>query len=570
MKLGFRLMIAPVCSAAVLLAAGQTDAWMQSRAAEQARTHFSEHQKVLDGLRGAEAHVAEVHAGAYRTMSIIGSLDDAAMKQYLQRLDKQLSDVSALIEQTGKASDASADVQGAAQAAVKQLLSYRKQVASAMDMASVDANTGVAAMQSADASFKELAKTLQNLAGHKNGLAQAIADSAGQTNRLKHWLLAGLSLLLAGFAISATWWVQRRIVRELHRASTVATSIAQGQLDVQVSSDRRDELGDLLRALGHMTHQLQDTLQSVQTSAASIRSASTEIASGNADLSQRTEQTAGHLQQTSSSMTQLSVNVNHSAQSSATASDMARSAAEVAQRGGVAVGQVVATMDDIQSSSRKIADIISTIDGIAFQTNILALNAAVEAARAGEQGRGFAVVAGEVRLLAQRSAEAAREIKALIGASVDKVEAGSRLVKDAGATIEEVVTAAQKVASLISEINAGASEQSSGIAQVTGAVNELDRMTQQNAALVEESAAASASMSQQADQLAELAAKFQFSASRPATSVIKASQAPREAPAPRVTAARAAPASPAAPVKPRPSGSKAVATATAEEDWATF
>ncbi|MDP3224016.1 MAG: methyl-accepting chemotaxis protein [Rubrivivax sp.] len=255
---------------------------------------------------------------------------------------------------------------------------------------------------------------------------------------------------------------------------------------------------------------VESSIAQVRSSAESIGTAATEIASGNADLSQRTEQTAGSLQQTSSSMVQLTSTVRQTADSARTANQLAASASTVAQRGGAVVAQVVSTMDEINSSSKRIADIIGTIDGIAFQTNILALNAAVEAARAGEQGRGFAVVASEVRNLAQRSAEAAREIKTLIGASVERVELGSKLVADAGSTMTEIVASVQRVSDIIGEISAAATEQSSGIGQVNGAVNDLDRMTQQNAALVEQSAAAAESLREQAQRLTGVVGTFRL------------------------------------------------------------
>jgi methyl-accepting chemotaxis protein len=250
----------------------------------------------------------------------------------------------------------------------------------------------------------------------------------------------------------------------------------------------------------------------VRDTAADISAASAQVASGNADLSTRTDQTASSLQQTSSSVTVLAQTVQQSAASAQQASQMATSAADVAQRGGDVVQQVVSTMNDIHTSSKKIADIIGTIDGIAFQTNILALNAAVEAARAGEQGRGFAVVASEVRSLAQRSAEAAREIKTLIGASVERVEAGSKLVADAGTTMNDIVSSVQRVSHIIQEISAAAAEQSVGIGEVSGSVTQLDDMTQQNAALVQQSAAAAAALKTQATQLDALVSTFTLDA----------------------------------------------------------
>ena len=256
-------------------------------------------------------------------------------------------------------------------------------------------------------------------------------------------------------------------------------------------------------ALQAALQRMQGVVASVQHSSAQIEAASREIALGNQDLSARTEQTASNLQETAASMEQVNSTVQQSVEAARQASQMAVANAEVAARGGHVVSQVVSTMNEINHSSKKISDIIGVIDGIAFQTNILALNAAVEAARAGEQGRGFAVVAGEVRNLAQRSAEAAKEIKTLIGTSVDRVEAGSRLVAEAGETIGEVVSNAQRVASMIGEITAASSEQSAGMGQVNTAVNQLDQMTQQNAALVEESSAAAESLKDQAVRLAQ-------------------------------------------------------------------
>ena len=298
------------------------------------------------------------------------------------------------------------------------------------------------------------------------------------------------------------------IVGPIRAAGRAAQVIADGDLTQPIDTEGRDELADMLRALAQMQDALRALVGQVRSTSDSIGTASAEIATGNQDLSSRTEQTASNLQQTASSMEQLTGTVRQSADSARQANQLASSAAEVAARGGVVVSQVVATMDEINASSKKIADIIGVIDGIAFQTNILALNAAVEAARAGEQGRGFAVVAAEVRSLAQRSAEAAKEIKGLIGASVGKVADGSRLVTDAGQTMKEIVGSVQRVSDIIGEITAAASEQSEGIGQVNGAVTQLDQMTQQNAALVEQSAAAADSLKEQAVRLAQVVGTF--------------------------------------------------------------
>jgi methyl-accepting chemotaxis protein len=298
------------------------------------------------------------------------------------------------------------------------------------------------------------------------------------------------------------------ITRPVNHAREVAMAIAQGDLTHHIDTTGRDETADLLRALAHMQQSLSSLVGEVRHASDNIHTASNEVASGNTDLSHRTEQAASSLQQTASSMEQLTGNVKQSAEAAHQASQMAGSASSVAQRGGEAMTQVVATMDEINQASRKIGDIIGVIDGIAFQTNILALNAAVEAARAGEQGRGFAVVAGEVRSLAGRSAEAAREIKSLIAASVEKVDSGSRQVQDAGATMNEIVASVRRVNDIIHEITAASSEQSQGIGQVNSAVSSLDQMTQQNAALVEQSAAAAESLKDQASTLHDLVARF--------------------------------------------------------------
>ena len=320
-------------------------------------------------------------------------------------------------------------------------------------------------------------------------------------------LLVAIALALGG---AVAWWLTRSLTRPLREAADTADRIATGDLTQQVQSARRDELGDLLRCLARMQQALIESMSTVKRSAEQIAEASREVSAGSTDLSQRTEQAASSLEQTSAAMQQVTETMQQSSDTVHQASQLAVSASGVAQKGGVVVGQVVDTMDGIQQSSRRIQDIIGTIDGIAFQTNILALNAAVEAARAGEQGRGFAVVAGEVRSLAQRCAGAAREIKTLISSSVDQVEAGSRQVADAGATMAEVVEAVGRVSELISEVAGAAQHQARSLGEVNAAVTQLDTMTQQNAALVEQSAAASESLRDQAARLTEVVARFRL------------------------------------------------------------
>ncbi|MBI3346435.1 MAG: MCP four helix bundle domain-containing protein [Burkholderiales bacterium] len=319
--------------------------------------------------------------------------------------------------------------------------------------------------------------------------------------------LTAVALLLGG---ALAWLITRSITEPVRRAVSFAQAVAGGDLTSAIAAEGRDEIATLLAALGQMNEGLVNIVRQVRSGADSILTGAGEIASGNADLSQRTEQQAASLEETAASMEQMNATVRQNADTAQTATQLAESASGVAARGGQVVQQVIATMGDISNSSRKIADIIGTIDGIAFQTNILALNAAVEAARAGEQGRGFAVVAGEVRALAQRSAQAAREIKALIGQSVDNVDTGSRLVGEAGSTMTEIVTQVRRVADLIAEIGSATHEQTTGIGQVSEAVSQLDRVTQQNAALVEEAAAAAESLRGQAQRMNEVVGVFKL------------------------------------------------------------
>jgi len=322
------------------------------------------------------------------------------------------------------------------------------------------------------------------------------------------WGLLGVTALL--LAVGLFMLVRRRVSQPLGELTTAITQVTQGDLTQPLRSQRSDEIGDLVNQVEAMRQRYSLTLHKVRSSVDSIGTASSEIASGSQDLSARTERAASNLQLAANHMGQLTSAVRSSADAARQANQLAASAAEVAARGGAAVGDVVATMDQINRSSQKIADITSVIDSIAFQTNILALNAAVEAARAGEQGRGFAVVASEVRSLAGRSADAAKEIKLLIGTSVQTVADGARLVRNAGDTMNEIVGSVQRVGAIIGEITAAAGEQSNGIDQVNHSVGELDQMTQQNAALVEQSAAAAESLRDQAQLLAQAVDVFRL------------------------------------------------------------
>ncbi len=380
-------------------------------------------------------------------------------------------------------------------------------------------------------------------------------------------VIVGVLLVAAALATALGLAIARAIVRPLNQAVELAQAVAQGDLTQRVDSSFRDEIGALTRALGGMVGRLNEIVSDVRGSVDSVSNAASQIAAGNIDLSQRTEEQASNLQQTAASMEQLTSTVRLNADNARAASQLSQSARDVAARGGEVVGQVVATMERISGGSRKIADIIAVIDSIAFQTNILALNAAVEAARAGEQGRGFAVVAGEVRALAQRSASAAKEIKTLIQDSVASVESGSHLVEEAGKTMAEIVAQVQRVNDLVGEISSASTEQSQGIGQVGDAVSQLDQVTQQNAALVEESAAAAESLKHQAQRLAETVQVFRVahtgapgfatpttaSADRVGTGASATVGAPAKKPLARVA--------PAAPMALAPAGA---------DQWATF
>ncbi len=377
-------------------------------------------------------------------------------------------------------------------------------------------------------------------------------------------VLAGLAMVLGSLI---AWFSTRSITGPMAAAVKVAQTVAAGDLSSQIVVDSTDETGQLLQALRDMNDKLSNIVGKVRGGTDTIATASAQIAAGNLDLSARTEQQAGSLEETASSMEELTTTVKRNADNARQANQLAISASDVARQGGAVVSQVVQTMGSINDSSKKIVDIIGVIDGIAFQTNILALNAAVEAARAGEQGRGFAVVASEVRNLAQRSAAAAKEIKSLIGDSVEKVDLGARLVDQAGSTMNAIVTSIKSVTDMMGEITAASEDQTAGIEQINQAVAQMDVVTQQNASLVEEAAAAAASLQEQAGTLAQVVAVFTIGAAQVS--------ARRPAPVARRPARAAMPTAPvrvAAPVPaehaPQPRGGKALSTSAS--DWEEF
>jgi len=513
MKLGYKLLAAPLLTAVLVIAVGQTNGYLQHVQAEKGLTSSQASLENFKTMANAQQQMAEVHASVYRTVALIDSLDEAKVKAVRADFANQLAGVKRVVESLASTPDLDTKTQDDIKAAAELVATYAKQADAAINFSMMDANTGIGAMQRAELTFKQLIKAAGVITGSVEERSHATIEESRSRGLSISWTLALVSLALGGVAVLLAWRMQQKIVGELSHAVNVANAVANGNLTVDSTTSRDDEVGDLLRAMGTMTSQLNRSVATVRESSESIRLASAEIATGNQDLSIRTEQTASNLQRASTSTDQLNNAVRQSADAARQAFALAANASAVAARGGEVVGQVVSTMEEINTSARKISDIIGVIDGIAFQTNILALNAAVEAARAGEQGRGFAVVASEVRSLAGRSAEAAKEIKSLISASVEKVDSGSRLVASAGETMGEIVGSVQRVSDMIGEISSASNEQSEGIGQVNVTVSELDQMTQQNAALVEESAAAAESLREQALRLAQVVSAFKLSSS---------------------------------------------------------
>jgi methyl-accepting chemotaxis protein len=427
---------------------------------------------------------------------------EKGLSAHVQTFQQALADLHAL-----PLSKPSQDALARAEPLVKKYIEAAEQT---MKAVRIDAQAGEKQMPAFQAAFTALETQMAALseAIKKSGdeLNAQAKGSVGQTR-----LTIALALALATAAmVAAALWLARRMTRPMAHAVGVAEQLAQGDLTAEIQPAGNDETLQLLHSMALMQTSFAGIVREVKANAESVATASAQIAQGNQDLSQRTEQQASALQETAASMEQLGSTVKQNADNARQANQLAQGASTVAVKGGEVVTQVVETMKGINDSSRKIADIISVIDGIAFQTNILALNAAVEAARAGEQGRGFAVVASEVRSLAQRSAAAAKEIKSLIGVSVERVEQGTALVDQAGATMTDIVASIKRVTEIMGEISSASTEQSTGVAQVGEAVSQMDQATQQNAALVEESAAAAESLKGQAQQLVQAVAVFKL------------------------------------------------------------
>jgi methyl-accepting chemotaxis protein len=455
----------------------------------------------LDNARGSIARVFE----------IVASTDEAQSANALQRLRANtdaLDDALAKVQPLLVSPEAKARNVAAREIRNRYVADYEKVLSLLKDN-----NRDEASKQAYGPTYKdmhELADVLRAEINFQETRFEAAGESSAQTyhSARTEMLIIGAIAIVVGLGLA--FFITRSITLPLYNALTIAETVAAGDLTSPIEETSRDEMGKLLHALGEMNASLAKVVGQVRSGTESMASSTKEIANGNMDLSSRTESQASALEQTASSMEELTSTVKQNADNARQANQMALSASEVAIRGGSVVSEVVNTMGAINDSSRKIVDIISVIDGIAFQTNILALNAAVEAARAGEQGRGFAVVAAEVRSLAQRSASAAKEIKALIGDSVEKVDAGTRLVDQAGITMNEVVESIKRVTDIMAEISAASQEQTQGIEQVNIAITEMDNVTQQNAALVEEAAAAAGSLQDESSHLAGLVSVFKL------------------------------------------------------------
>jgi methyl-accepting chemotaxis protein len=508
LKIGQRLAVAAAVSLALLAAVAglaiaklaelneTTDQivkveWVKTRHATTA----------LDNARGSVARVFQLVESQDKDQAVQAK---DRLKANTKAFDKALADLEPLIQ----SAEGKRLLQKSAGDAKAYVASYDK-VITALE----GGDQAIASKLAFGETYKALhtfAGSLRELTEYQQSRLEDQGEASAATYRNARNVMLGLSALAMVAAIGLSLLIARSITTPIGQAVKVAETVADGDLRLAIQAEGRDETAQLLTALARMTKNLQGIVEQVRNGSESVATGSAQIATGNADLSQRTEEQASNLQQTASSMEELTSTVTQNADNARAASQLAAGATEVAVKGGEVVGQVVSTMQDITDSSKKIADIIGVIDGIAFQTNILALNAAVEAARAGEQGRGFAVVASEVRSLAQRSAQAAKEIKHLIGQSVDKVDNGARLVEQAGRTMEDVVQQVKRVNDLVGEISQASNEQARGIEQVGQAVQQLDQVTQQNAALVEESAAAADSMKLQAQRLTQTVSVFKI------------------------------------------------------------
>ncbi|MGJ7523983.1 methyl-accepting chemotaxis protein [Variovorax sp. LT1P1] len=505
---GSALTLALVCAVAAVGYNGLSGA-----SAAMQRTNDASQRLVL-----AERWVAAIAANAVRTIAVMRADTPDEEKYYSDEIAKQADSVTKLqadlksrvaTEEGKKMLDGVAAAREVHNAARAEVLKVKKDAGGQMPPDELRKLMESKYLPARTAYIG----TVQAFADRQSALMESTFQKAGSDAAREKSFLAALTTIALLLGAGSSWFLARGITRPIQRAVDVAQTVAAGDLTSRIEVQSRDETGLLMEALRAMNDSLAKVVGEVRNGTDTIATASGQIAAGNQDLSSRTEEQASSLQQTAASMEELTSTVKQNADNAHQANQLAASASEVATRGGSVVSQVVDTMGSINTSSKKIVDIIAVIDGIAFQTNILALNAAVEAARAGEQGRGFAVVASEVRSLAQRSAAAAKEIKSLIDDSVNKVAAGSLQVEEAGKTMQEIVASVRRVTDIMGEISSASQEQTQGIDQINQAITQMDQVTQQNAALVEEAAAAAGSMQEQAGTLVDVVSAFKLNSS---------------------------------------------------------
>ena len=509
-RIGVKVALAPMITMLCLVLVTGLGLWATRDLSSSLRAMQSSTLPALATTNELQHRIGAAYANTNKSMAWTGAEFPAAR---IEALDKTLAEELGVIADLIKAQHTRPIWDDAAR---EQLLvlekanaAFRQSALDVLDMKGAGLGTAGSFIDLMQTAYLELDQQISALAVSQREAADARVDASAEAAAEKGMGIAVGAALALLLSAAVGWWCVRKIVVPLHSARALAAAVAQGDLRAQGHTASHDETGQLLEALDQVSAQLGSLVSDVRGAAQQVDVASGEIAQGNADLSIRTEQQAASLQETAASMEQLGSTVRQTAENAMKANSLARDASKVAAEGGDVVGQVVETMKGINESSKKIADIIGVIDSIAFQTNILALNAAVEAARAGEQGRGFAVVAAEVRSLAQRSADAAKQIKGLIDTSVERVASGTALADHAGTTMQGVVNAIRRVSDLVNEISSATREQSSGVSQVGNAISQMDRVTQQNAALVEESAAAAESLKSQSQQLVQMLDRFQ-------------------------------------------------------------
>ncbi len=512
LRIGPKLLLAP-CVVLILLVAIAACAWVgmvrQNASMENLVQVRAARLKAAADIAGEAKHA---HANIYQLLAWVnGSFAKNRLDALTTRIHARHRDIDQQLQQLARIS--SPDERKLVDASIAALAAYRKGVAETIEMAQMDQSIATNSMQKAEQQFGQLEEQLTLLSALEKSLSEAAHAGAKAEFRQLGITMAALCVLSVALSLLVSMAVRAALLRDVRSIADVVRSLAAGRLTLQKPNQGKDEIAETARVLDQSIVNLNQTLRTIRGAVQSIDTASHEIASGNLDLSSRTERQAGSLEETASAMASLTTAVRQNAEHAREACRLAATASTMAEKGGVAVSQAVQTMDSIRASSRKIVEIIGVIDSISFQTNILALNAAVEAARAGEQGRGFAVVASEVRTLAQRSAAAAKEIKELIAESVQTIDNGATSVSLAGSSMGDIVTSVQQVNHIIDRISEASAEQAQGISEVNTAVGQIDDVTQQNAALVEQAAAAAESLQEQAVNLSRAVAVFELDAS---------------------------------------------------------